>query len=107
MFKFLRSITPDINQGIREWKDTPGALLLDVREADEYAAGHVPHAQNRPLSRLETIETEITDKQIPLFVYCHSGARSGQAVKYLTEHGYAKVKNIGGIMKYTGEVETR
>ena len=44
-------------------------------------------------------------KDTPLFVYCHSGARSSQAVRALTRMGYNNVKNIGGIAAYTGEVE--
>ena len=45
------------------------------------------------------------DKETPLFVYCYSGARSGQAVHVLRRMGYANVKNIGGIAAWTGEVE--
>lgn len=105
MFAFLRKAPLDINQGIQEWKKTRNALLLDVRETEEYAAGHIPQAKNQPLSRIEDIEEEITDKQIPIFVYCRSGARSEQAEKYMRAHGYTHVKNIGGISTYTGEKE--
>ena len=45
-------------------------------------------------------------KDTPLFVYCHSGARSRQAVDALRRMGYLQVKNIGGISAYTGKVET-
>ena len=45
------------------------------------------------------------DKETPLFGYCYSGARSGQAVHVLRRMGYANVKNIGGIAAWTGEVE--
>lgn len=41
----------------------------------------------------------------PLFVYCHSGARSREAVSMLERMGYQQVKNIGGITAYKGEVE--
>ena len=44
-------------------------------------------------------------KDTPLFVYCHSGARSSQAVRLLARMGYTKIKNIGGIAAYTGKVE--
>ena len=45
-FDFLRG--PDINQGVREFRETPGALLLDVRTPQEYDAGHIPGSQNVP-----------------------------------------------------------
>lgn len=48
----------------------------------------------------------ISDKNAPLFVYCHSGARSRQAVGELQRMGYLHVKNIGGISAYTGKVES-
>lgn len=47
----------------------------------------------------------VRDKTAPLFVYCHSGARSGQAVRLLQRMGYTNVRNIGGIMAYSGPVE--
>ena len=45
------------------------------------------------------------NKDTPLFVYCHSGARSSQAVGQLARMGYTRVKNIGGIAAYQGKVE--
>ena len=47
----------------------------------------------------------VSEKDVPLFVYCHSGARSSQAVRLLARMGYTGVKNIGGIAAYTGKVE--
>ena len=40
----------NINKGIEEYKSAPGALLVDVREADEFQRGHIPGAVNEPLS---------------------------------------------------------
>ena len=40
-----------------------------------------------------------------MFGYCHSGAKSGQAVSALRRMGYTNVKNIGGIAAYSGKVE--
>ena len=48
---------------------------------------------------------EVADLDTPLFVYCHSGARSREAVSMLERMGYSKAKNIGGITAYKGEVE--
>ena len=93
----------DINAGVEEYQKTPQAKLIDVREEDEYAAGHIPASINIPLSKIESAQGEITDLDTPLFVYCRSGNRSGQAVAWLKQAGYSKVKNIGGIANYSGK----
>lgn len=100
---FLRG--PNIDQGVSEFRETSGAVLLDVRTPQEYQAGHIPGSKNVPLQQLERIEYVSVKKDTPLFVYCHSGARSSQAVKALARMGYTSVKNIGGIAAYTGKVE--
>ncbi|MEE8813840.1 MAG: rhodanese-like domain-containing protein [Lactobacillus delbrueckii] len=95
----------DINAGVEEYQKTPRAKLIDVREEDEYAAGHIPASINIPLSKIESAQGEITDLDTPLFVYCRSGNRSGQAVAWLKQAGYRKVQNIGGIANYSGKTE--
>ncbi|MBM6898899.1 rhodanese-like domain-containing protein [Gemmiger formicilis] len=102
-FDFLRG--PDIDAGLQECRNTPGALLLDVRTPEEYAEGHLPSARNLPLQSLEGIASVAPAKDTPLYVYCRSGARSGQATGQLQRMGYTKVTNIGGIMNYHGKVE--
>lgn len=94
----------DINEGVRRFSDTPGACLLDVRTRQEYAAGHIPGSQNLPLNRLEDAQDDYP-LDAPLFVYCHSGARSRQAVCILREMGYNEVYDIGGIDRYSGKQE--
>ena len=102
-FDFLRG--PDMDAGVEQYRQTPGALLLDVRTEGEYAGGHVPGAKNLPLQALEGITALAPAKDTPLYVYCRSGARSGQATGQLQRMGYTKVTNIGGIMNYHGKVE--
>ena len=102
-FDFLRS--PDIKEGLKEYSETSGAILLDVRTSQEYQSGHIPGSKNIPLQEIKQISAAIPDKNAPLFVYCHSGARSRQAVGELQRMGYLHVKNIGGISAYTGKVE--
>ena len=92
---------PDMNDGVEQARQTPGALLLDVRTPEEYAAGHVPGSRNIPLDRVGEAEL---DREAPLFVYCRSGARSGQACSTLRERGY-DATNIGGILHYEGTLE--
>lgn len=96
---------PDINRGLEQFRETPGALLLDVREEYEYAAGHLPGSRSLPLSRIREIGTLAPDRTAPLFLYCLSGARSGQAAALLRGMGYGSVTNIGGISGYRGETE--
>lgn len=95
---------PDINKGVTEHAATPGAILLDVRTPQEYQYRRIPGSHNIPLQSLNTVDSVITSKETPIFVYCHSGSRSAQAVKVLQRMGYCNVKNIGGISSYTGRM---
>jgi rhodanese-related sulfurtransferase len=90
----------NINKGLMEYKNTPGALLVDVRETDEFASGHIPGAINEPLS---TITGTTLPKDKPLFLYCLRGSRSKRAAGLLKKMGYGNVKSIGGISSYRGE----
>ena len=96
---------PDINEGLKEYQAEPRAVLLDAREADEYASGHIKGSRNLPLSQFMKAESMFTDKSLPIYVYCHSGGRSKRMTAGLTKLGFEKVVNIGGIMDYKGELE--
>ena len=98
---------PDINRGVREYKASTGAVLLDVRTPQEYRDGHIPGAQNVALQQLDKIASITENKDTVLYVYCHSGSRSRQATGMLQYMGYTNVHNIGGITAYSGEVEYR
>ena len=103
IFDFFKQ--PDINQGVQEYKNAAGAVLLDVRTPQEYREGHIPGSQNVPLQQLDKVEEVTENKDTILYVYCHSGARSRQAVSLLNHMGYTNVHNIGGIAAYSGKVE--
>ena len=103
LFNFFRN-TADINTGVAEYETTDGAVLLDVRTAEEYRDGHIDGSVNLPLDRISSIEDAVQDKNTPLYVHCLSGGRSGQAVSYLKQIGYTNAKNIGGISSYHGKV---
>ena len=90
----------DINTGVEECRNTPSAVLLDVREADEFQSSHIPGAVNLPLSRIGQASWE---KSTPLFVYCLRGTRSKRAAGALARMGYRAVRSIGGITGYRGE----
>ena len=95
----------DINQGVKEYTATPGAVLLDVRTPEEYRGGHIPGSKNVPLQAIGKVVSVAENKDTTLYVYCYSGVRSRQAAGLLQRMGYRNVKNIGGITAYAGKVE--
>ena len=95
----------DINQGVKDYHNIPGAVLLDVRTPQEYREGHIPGSKNLPLQTIDKVDSIVENKDTALFVYCYSGGRSRQATAMLQHMGYANVQNIGGITAYSGKVE--
>lgn len=76
-------------------KESKNLQLIDVRTPPEYADGHLSKAKLIPLQELEARWTEI-DKGKPILLYCRSGHRSGMALKFLQEKGYAQAKHMEG-----------
>ena len=73
------------------------AVVIDVCEADEYAAGHVGGAKNIPLSQLEQkLPTTVKNKALPVILVCQSGARSGRAVAIAKKLGYEQAQSMAG-----------
>lgn len=107
LFDFLKmpGAGTDINEAVKEFLEKDGACLVDVREPDEYGAGHIPGSINLPVSALGTGSLPFDDKEAPLYVYCLTGARSGRAVRFLQSMGYTDVRNIGGINAWRGPIE--
>ena len=96
----------EMNAGLEEFRATPNALLVDVRNPAEYNGGHIPGSCNFAMSRvLKEAEEEFPDKEVPLYVYCQSGARSARAAKLLELLGYENITDLGGIADYTGPRE--
>ena len=79
--------------------------LIDVRQPDEFATGHLPGAKLIPLGELGGRLSEIA-RDRPALVYCRSGGRAGNGVALLTGAGYEQAFNIGGIMQWEGLVAT-
>ena len=88
-----------------ELRLAPGAIALDVREADEYEQGALPKALHIPRGTLETnIEMKVPVKDTTLVVYCAGGTRSAFAAKSLAELGYTDVVSvIGGFNRWKDE----
>ncbi|CRH91986.1 Thiosulfate sulfurtransferase glpE [Chlamydia trachomatis] len=78
--------------------------LLDVREASEYAAGHIPRAINLPLSTLGESISRL-DKETPYHVVCQMGGRSARACQFLEENGFDVTNVTGGTDAFTGPLE--
>ena len=76
-----------------------GALLVDVREPDEFAGGHIPNAINLPLSQLRSRYVELP-KDRDLWLCCAVGQRAYYATRFLTQHGYRSWNLSGGYTTY-------
>ncbi len=72
------------------------AVLLDVREDDEWAAGHAPGAVHVPMTQLAQRLGDIPDGG-PLYVICRSGGRSARVTAYLNQQGWDSVNVSGGM----------
>lgn len=90
----------DLNEGLKAFRNNKSAVLLDVRTQEEYDAMHIDGSKNIPLQSLEKIRFEVANYSTPLYVYCHSGARSARAAKKLRQMGYTNVTDVGGITDY-------
>lgn len=81
-------------------------IILDVRRADEFAAGHIPGAINVANENIaDTQPAELPDKDQVIYVYCRSGNRSKQASAKLAAMGYTNIIEFGGIIDWTGQIE--
>ena len=74
------------------------AVLLDVRQADEFNAGHIDGAVLVPHDTIaEKIGAVVPDKNTPVYVYCRSGRRSAIAVEAMKKLGYTDLTDLGGM----------
>ena len=88
-----------------ELRRAPGAVVLDVREPDEFEQGAIPGSVHIPRGNLESnIEGRVPDHDTPLLVICAGGVRSAFAAKTLSELGYSDVVSVaGGFNKWKDE----
>ncbi|MDD2609870.1 MAG: rhodanese-like domain-containing protein [Giesbergeria sp.] len=91
----IQEITPDeAEQAIREVD-----VLIDVREADEYAAGHVPGAVLIPRGMLEfrlSNTPALESRDLRIVLYCKTSGRAALSARALHEMGYLNVRSIAG-----------
>lgn len=85
--------------------NNPNILLLDVRTAEEYAAGHIPDSVLLPYDQLKARADELpADKTTPIIVYCRSGNRSAVAAGTLAGLGYTEIYDLGGIQDWPYDI---
>lgn len=77
--------------------DNPDVVFIDVREQDEYDAGHIPGVTLIPLGSVPARMNEIP-KDKTVVAVCRSGNRSGQATQFLRDQGFDNVHNMAGGM---------
>lgn len=78
------------------------AIVIDVRDQDEWDSGHIANARHIPLSKLDERLHEVEKyKQRTVLVNCRSGHRSGMAASRMRKAGFEKVFNLdGGILAW-------
>lgn len=87
--------------------DEQDVIILDVREQDEYDAGHIPGAALLPVGSIDEASATavIPEKSTPVLAYCRSGNRSKTAAAALAELGYTQIYEFGGINDWPYDIE--
>ncbi len=96
--KVVKTTTKDINSGeFKEKMNSQKGTLLDVRTKDEFNGGFIEGAINIDFYASNFIEeVDQLDKTKPLYIYCASGGRSGQAMKKIENLGFPEIYNLIG-----------
>nr|WP_223884873.1 rhodanese-like domain-containing protein [Nocardia colli] len=89
----------EFDSGAPSPADGPRAILLDVREDDEWQLGHAPGAVHIPMVDVPARVDEL-DYDVDLYVICRQGGRSLQVVEYLTHIGFDAIQVNGGMVAW-------
>jgi rhodanese-related sulfurtransferase len=93
----FKNITQILPADAKAMSDKNGAIFVDVREQDEYAAGHIPGAKSIPRGTVEwMIPKNFPDKNTSIIVYCEHGSRGALATYTILQMGYRNAKNLEG-----------
>ena len=99
--KFAEMSGKTLDKIMSDKKEKENYFVIDVREPNEYAAGHVRYAINISVNEIEKRINEISDlKDKNVVVICQTGNRSGHAAKILKMNGFASVFNAKGMRQY-------
>ena len=89
----------------RQLQEMAKAVLIDVREPDEFAAGHITGAVNLPMSRIEREGLTLSDPEHVVFI-CRSGARSAKAAVSARQVGYGQTRHLeGGLLAWRAQID--
>ncbi|MBD8033374.1 MULTISPECIES: sulfurtransferase TusA family protein [Solibacillus] len=113
-YHYIRKCNPEVSEAVeKSFEQTisnEGAIkeegiILDVREAAEYAFGHIPGAKSIPMGELSERMNEL-DKAQTIYVICRTGTRSDLAAQQLAKAGFTNVYNVlPGMSGYEGELQ--
>lgn len=93
------------HQVLRRLNKGDSIRIIDVREPQEYAAGHIPGAELIPIDQIPTAIYGLNHNQDVVFV-CRSGTRSKRVCEFLSSRGFTRVANLkGGMLQWPGRVE--
>lgn len=97
------NVTPESTRALLDGPEGATTLLLDVRQSNEYAAGHIPGAKLVPLPELPERLGEL-EPETRTIIYCASGVRSRSAAQFLNGRGFTRVSNmLGGMHAWEGQ----
>ena len=109
LFMFMQSGNANQTMTYQELQNKLNAqenfVLLDVRNQEEFNAGHIAGAILLPYDEINLkAATVLPEKEKDIVLYCRSGRRSAIAKKALVELGYKDVEDFGGINRWKGEL---
>lgn len=114
LYHYIRKCNPDVSEAMEKTFEktatneeaiAANGVILDVREAAEYAFGHIPGAKSMPIGELSTRMNEL-DKAQTIYVICRTGTRSDMAAQQLAEAGFTNIYNVlPGMSGYAGELQ--
>ncbi|HEY3368853.1 MAG TPA: rhodanese-like domain-containing protein [Symbiobacteriaceae bacterium] len=100
----VKAVSPVITSAEleRRLRTGPAPRMVDVREVDEFVAGHIPGAVNLPLSCFQSLFRSLSPHE-ELVLVCRSGNRSGTAQQFLRTQGFTQTRNlVDGMLGWTG-----
>jgi len=100
------AVKKEINAQELQKLQSSGAWVVDVRTSYEYAGAHIPGAVNVPIDQLPQAAAKWNKNQ-PIVVYCATGARSANALAYLSANGFRKLYDLtGGMTAWNGQTQS-
>jgi len=104
LFEKFNANSISASEAKKRLAESKDVVLLDVRTMQEYKSIRIGGSVLVPLDSISTkISKVVSDKDVEIIVYCHSGARAKAALGLLNKMGYTNVKNLGGISSWPYE----